>query len=809
MRFFQLLSLIACLLCFSSSRIEAQERETTPTASYTQTTKPRLWPEKYRPTTHNVSSLLNAYNGDMEQETLVLEKDSQNLADSFINRRPSGIVIINQINAQLTVTTNLEKANWTLLKNNSAVYEGTGSVMNFQIIDGNNYKIVPEQIEGYEVKVSPFSTFTLYPAQTLHASITYKRTFGSLTIQAPFPDGETLAIKLESNEAPPLTVKVKSKGGKIFWQSQPLPTGAYQISYLLPPNYTAIPSENILIKRAERLQLNPKIFPKGGLHVVANIPEAVFLLKTLNGSKVWKGEGREYTFKDIPSGLYLLSFSTEDPDYFIPPKEMKLSLNEKETKEINVVFQIASKLTIVTNIDRSLVAIQKLGGEGRSYQETIFSHSKVFNLPEGRYRVTLSQLPEDSKAIPNLLPPAPVEVILKGLNSEDLNLIFRENTPLIEKERRLNVVAGVGNAGFTLYKLHNGEKALIGHFSGKNTQVTLPSAEQYEIVYDDLPNYQTPEPHTFEINAGEEKTLQDIYKPLLSIVTIPEGKAIIGDATSEEDINERAAKIVSINTFSMGIYEVTNAEYAAWLNSAIKKETISYIKEADKRGLVINQQGELLFKTFEADSYSQISAQLQSLGTPSFMPLAGKDSYPVINVTWYGAIAYCQENECRLPTEAEWEKAASMEPQAANTPLKKYRYGFSRNEIDHTFANYKDNADNIQHFQVLTTPVGFYNGVHSLPLKITHNRQQQTHLAKSPYGNFDMSGNVWEWVGDWYEDAYYANMSENNPKGPPSGTKKVVKGGCYDSLADGVRVTERMGLPPDYSDAYTGFRVAK
>ena len=288
---------------------------------------------------------------------------------------------------------------------------------------------------------------------------------------------------------------------------------------------------------------------------------------------------------------------------------------------------------------------------------------------------------------------------------------------------------------------------------------------------------------------------------------IPAGRAIIGDAASEEDINELPSKIVTISAFAIGIYEVTNAQYAAWLNQALKADKISYVKEADDRGQVVDTTGHLLFKTSIADPYSQITVQLHSLESPTFLPLPGKDSYPVINVSWFGAMAYCADHHARLPTEAEWEKAASMEPEKQGAPLKKYRYGFGSNTIDRTWANYKDDIRPLQSFRVLTTPVGFYNGVNYLPLTAEHKMQQRTHLAKSPYGAFDMSGNVWEWVSDWYDDSYYAGMSDTDPQGPKTGILKVVKGGCYDSLADGVRVSERLGLLPEYTDAYTGFRI--
>lgn len=292
-------------------------------------------------------------------------------------------------------------------------------------------------------------------------------------------------------------------------------------------------------------------------------------------------------------------------------------------------------------------------------------------------------------------------------------------------------------------------------------------------------------------------------------VPVPAGRAIIGNAQSEDHIQERPAKIVTLNAFEIGIYEVTNDEYASWLNNAIKQGTVYYIDEADRQGQVIDKSNHLLFKTYEADPYSQISLRIHTKNGLSFAPLPGKGVYPVINVSWYGAAAYCRDTGYRLPTEAEWEKAAGMVPESPNSPLRKYLYGFSRDTIDASWANYKDSDRVIQYFQVLTTPVGFYNGENFLPLSINNRHQLKTKLAKSPYGAFDMSGNVWEWVADWYDENYYVKMSYNNPIGPSSGVLKVVKGGCYDSLEEGVRVAERLGLPPGHTDAYTGFRVAK
>ena len=199
----------------------------------------------------------------------------------------------------------------------------------------------------------------------------------------------------------------------------------------------------------------------------------------------------------------------------------------------------------------------------------------------------------------------------------------------------------------------------------------------------------------------------------------------------------------------------------------------------------------------EGDPLAQIISQKISSSDFHFIPLPGKENYPVIQVSWYGATMYCQDHGYRLPTENEWEKAAGMvlitENGSLNETLKRYKYGFSRDTIDRSWANYKDlilNPRDSKH--VYTTPVGFYNGRNKLPLIIQDRTAAITHDAKSPIGAYDMSGNVWEWT---------ATTDEKDS------TKKIAKGGCYDSLAEGVRVSERMMLPSDYADIYTGFRV--
>lgn len=261
-------------------------------------------------------------------------------------------------------------------------------------------------------------------------------------------------------------------------------------------------------------------------------------------------------------------------------------------------------------------------------------------------------------------------------------------------------------------------------------------------------------------------------------VKVPEGIAIVGDPFKEDLQNERPALKIQLPTFFIGKYPVTNAHYAEWLTQQLAAKKIHISSE--RPGEIYDENNHLLCKTLQAHPLAQIS-----FVPPSFQVLKGKENHPVILVSWYGAEAYCSSKNFWLPTESEWEKAAGMSMSSKNSAPERFMYGFGQNTIDVTKANYRADPRSRESTKVLTSPVGFYNGVHILS-KI----HLKTADAKSPCGAYDMSGNVWEWVvGDRLES--------------------LVKGGCYDSLAEGVRVSERLFLPPDHVDIYTGFRAAK
>jgi formylglycine-generating enzyme required for sulfatase activity len=205
------------------------------------------------------------------------------------------------------------------------------------------------------------------------------------------------------------------------------------------------------------------------------------------------------------------------------------------------------------------------------------------------------------------------------------------------------------------------------------------------------------------------------------MVLVPAGEFLMG-STEYED--EKPPHRVHLDAYHVDRYEVTNALYRRFMD-ATGRQAPSYWNDSKWNGA----------------------------------------SQPVVGVSWHDAEAYCRWAGKRLPTEAEWEKAAR------GTDGRKYPWG---DQWDSSKAN------SFESKLGKTVAVGSYPG------------------GASPYGAHDMAGNVWEWVADWYDKDYYRRSPERNPQGPDSGHHRVLRGGSWVNIPVDLRTADRDYVTPDF-----------
>lgn len=271
-----------------------------------------------------------------------------------------------------------------------------------------------------------------------------------------------------------------------------------------------------------------------------------------------------------------------------------------------------------------------------------------------------------------------------------------------------------------------------------------------------------------------------------SILTmlLPPGPVIYGDHLDEGRNDEKPYTIEQLDAYLIAAAPVTNAQYAAFLNEALEQNAV----RIEMPGKIYDIKSRLLVLTIEGAPLSQLDIAADG-GRVIVRPIYGKENHPVVHVTYDGALAYCAANGFRLPTEAEWERAAGMMPTEYGQPLKKLRYGNGSDSISSADAVYKEQGFEKVSMN-MTLPVGFFDGQ---KVYTKAGKRVETRLSLSPWGCSDMSGNAREWTCTSCDDEDYLF---------------ATKGGSYADTAFDLRVAAKIPLPRHTSDPYTSFRVA-
>jgi formylglycine-generating enzyme required for sulfatase activity len=251
----------------------------------------------------------------------------------------------------------------------------------------------------------------------------------------------------------------------------------------------------------------------------------------------------------------------------------------------------------------------------------------------------------------------------------------------------------------------------------------------------------------------------------MSMVYVPAGKFEMGSDSGYED--EKPVHTVDLDAYWIDKTEVTNLMYANFLNQ-VSSQAVVFSDEA------VQMDGRTLYDLICSDC--EWDDRITWDGE-RFSAVSALENHPVVLVSWYGAQAYCTWADRRLPTEAEWEKAARGENGST--------YPWGNDAPSANLLNYNLSVE------TATSAAGSYPG------------------GASPYGALDMAGNVSEWVADWYGDTYYGDSPASNPTGPESGSERVLRGGSWgDETGDYLRSSYRWYYDPSQRLNVLGFRCA-
>lgn len=291
------------------------------------------------------------------------------------------------------------------------------------------------------------------------------------------------------------------------------------------------------------------------------------------------------------------------------------------------------------------------------------------------------------------------------------------------------------------------------------------------------------------VAAGEP--IKKTKKVTDEVVNLKAGEFLMGNDSQDgyPADGEGPAHKVKLDPFKICAYTVTNKQFGAFI-----KDT-NYKTDAEKYGWSFVFAGLLPYDFAPTAAVAQTPWWRQVFGATWDHPegpqsnLAGRAKHPVVHVSWNDAVAYCSWAGARLPTEAEWEFAARGGLEQKHFPWGDEREPGGEHKMNvwqGEFPTQNSKAD------------GFYG---TAPIDS---------FAPNGYGLFNVTGNVWEWCADWFAADYYKKSPTQNPQGPKTGDRRVMRGGsflCHDSFCFRYRVDARSSNEQDASASNIGFRI--
>jgi len=299
----------------------------------------------------------------------------------------------------------------------------------------------------------------------------------------------------------------------------------------------------------------------------------------------------------------------------------------------------------------------------------------------------------------------------------------------------------------------------------------------------DMYRYVIDEILTKEHRKSWQELKHRFNKPLRpALIAISGGTFLMGAPDGVGWASERPQHRVKVKPFEIDAFEVTNAQYVEFLNEALSDSALIAIS-----GLVKStaHPDQIWCRTRQAAPMSDLL-----FDGHRFSVRPGRENFPVIFVSWYGAQAYARAHGKRLPTEAEWEMAASWDIRRQ----KKYLYAYASDKVESNKANFQDSGD----------PYEEYRGAQTVPVNFYH--------SASPAGVHGMSGNVMEWCADYYDYGFYRKAPQGvweNPLCTEEKTMRTVRGGAWNLEPWIGRTTFRLGINPNATLVNVGFRCAK